>query len=311
MAAEGFKIRHNITAMFSHRNAIRNNGDLNSALERLSSGYKINRASDDAAGLAISEKLRSQVRGYTRALQNIQDGISMIQSAEAGLSELHAMLQRMRELSVQSSNGSYTDSDRSMMQLEIDQLLNEINRMQTSVEFNRMKLLDGSFASGVPTTALPSGSLYRGSLVFQVGPNAEQRIRAFISTLSVQGLGLQVLFSSSSSVQSSLFLPTGSTYGGISTQSRAESAIALLDSAISQISATRADLGAYQNRLQHTLNYAGTIREQIQIAESRVRDTDMAEEIIKFTQSQVLVQAANAMLSQANLLPQNVLALLG
>lgn len=313
--AEGFVVRHNVTAMFAHRQAISNNGELNQALERLSSGYRINRASDDAAGLAVSEKLRTQVRGYAQAIRNIQDGISLIQVAESGMQELHSIIQRIRELSVQAANGIYTNSDRSLIQLEIDELLNEINRMQTSVEFNRLKLLDGTFSSQAPSgTTTMSGALYRGSLFFHVGANKNQTIRSFIGTLSAQGLGLSSLFSSSAAISGSFtgFVTVGTTlFNGVMSQTKAESAIAILDSAINLVSRQRATLGALENRMQHTLNYAGTVREQLQAAESRIRDTDMAQEIIEFTKSQVLVQAANAMLSQANLLPQNVLALLG
>lgn len=313
MAADGFTVRHNVTAMFAHRQAIFNNGELTQALERLSSGYRINRASDDAAGLAVSEKLRTQVRGYAQAFRNIQDGISLIQVAESGLQEMHSILQRMRELSIQSANGIYTNSDRSLIQLEIDELLNEVNRMQTSVEFNRLKLLDGTFSSQAPSgTTTTSGSTYIGSLFFHVGANKGQTFRGFISTLSVQGFGLNSLFSSAAAISSSTFAaPSGTTFNGVMSQSKAESAIAIIDSAINMVSRQRATLGAMENRLQHTLNYAGTLHEQLQAAESRIRDTDMAQELISFTKAQVLVQAANAMLSQANLLPQNVLALLG
>lgn len=316
--ADGFFVRHNVTAMFAHRQSTLNNGTLNRALERLSSGYRINRSSDDVAGLAVSEKLRTQIRGYAQAMRNIQDGISLVQVAESGMQELHDILQRMRELAVQASNGIYTDSDRTLIQFEIDQLLNEINRMQTSVEFNRLKLLDGTFSSVVATsdqnssrtgTQLATGSTYLGSLYFHVGANKNQTIKANISTLSVQGLGLNSLFSSAGAITGN-FTNTG-TFNGVMSQTKAESALSILDSAINRVTLQRSELGAMENRLMHTFNYAGTIREQMQSAESRIRDSDMASEIIDFTKSQVLVQAANAMLAQANLLPQNVLALLG
>ena len=307
--ADGFFVRHNVTAMFAHRQSTLNNGQLTRSLERLSSGYRINRSGDDVAGLAVSERLRTQVRGYAAALRNIQDGISLIQVAESGMQELHDIVQRMRELSIQSANGIYNNSDRSLIQQEIDQLLNEINRMQTSVEFNRLKLMDGTFSSTQPTGALPSGSTYLGSILFHVGANKNQTIRVSIATLSVFGMGLNSLFSSSGAVSGN-FTKTG-TFNGVLSQIKAESAMALLDSAINNITRNRSKLGAMENRLQHTLNYAGTIREQLQAAESRIRDTDMAAEIIDFTKAQVLVQAANAMLAQANLLHQNVLSLLG
>jgi len=306
--------------MFAHRQSTVNNGTLNRALERLSSGYRINRSSDDVAGLAVSEKLRTQVRGYAQAIRNIQDGISLIQVAEAGLQEMHDILQRIRELSVQAANGIYNNSDRSLIQQEIDNLLNEVNRMQTSVEFNRIKLLDGTFSSKIPPAGmdadatkagiqLPSGSLYLGSLYFHVGPNENQIIRGYIATLSVQGLGLIGLFSSTGAVSGN-FLKTA-TFKGVLNQQAAESAIGTVDSALNLVTRNRSTLGALENRLQHTFNFAGTVREQLQQSESRIRDADMAAEIIEFTKAQVLVQAANAMLAQANLLPQNVLALLG
>lgn len=327
--ADGFYVRHNVTALYAHRQSTLNNGTLNRALERLSSGYRINRSADDVAGLAVSEKLRTQVRGYGQAIRNIQDGISLIQVAESGLQELHDILQRMRELSVQAANGIYNDSDRSLVQQEVDNLLNEINRMQTSVEFNRLKLMDGTFSSRRPLvdanapktgTQLPSGSNYLGSIYFHVGANKDQRIRAFVSTLSVDGLGLVSLFSSANAVVGNFtnpvmrgnFLGNGQEYAnGILEQGRAESALAILDSALNLVTRNRSALGAMENRLQHTFNFAGTVREQLQASESRIRDADMAAEIIDFTKAQVLVQAANAMLAQANLLPQNVLALLG
>lgn len=321
--ADGFYVRHNVTALFAHRQSIMNNGTLNNALEHLSSGYRINRSADDVAGLAVSEKLRTQVRGYAVAIRNIQDGISFIQVAESGMQELHDIVQRMRELSVQSANGIYTDSDRSLIQQEVDQLLNEINRMQTAVEFNRLKMLDGTFSSirpvpgpGQATGALTSGSIYRGSIYFHIGANENQTIVAHIGTLSTMGLGLQSLFSSGGAILGNFprtfVQDRGSVNSnGVLSQAKAESAIGILDSALNLITRNRSGLGAMQNRLEHTFNYAGTIHENLQAAESRIRDADMAAEIIDFTKSQVLVQAANAMLAQANLLPQNVLALLG
>jgi flagellin len=316
--ADGFYVRHNVTAMFAHRQSALNNTTLTQALERLSSGYRINRASDDVAGLAVSEKLRTQVRGYAVAIRNIQDGMSLVQVAESGLQELHNIVQRMRELAVQSANGIYTDSDRSLIQQEVDQLLNEINRMQTSVEFNRLKLLDGTFSSKAPVAPgqLTSQSIYRGSIFFHVGANESQTIKAHIGTLSVMAMGLQSLFSSGGAVSGSFSKQFNIKDGnilsnGVMSQAKAESAIGIIDSAINLITRNRSTLGAMDNRLTHTLNYAGTIREQLQSSESRIRDADMASEIIEFTKAQVLVQASNAMLAQANLVPQNVLSLLG
>lgn len=300
-----FSVRHNIEAMFALRQTTLNNTTLTKALERLSSGYRINRASDDAAGLAVSERLRTQVRGFQQASRNIQDGMSMIQVAEAGLSELTDMLQRMRELAVQSANGIYTNSDRSLLQLEVDQLLNEINRSMTSVAYNRLNLLNGTFSSLKGT----QGSTYVGSLVFHVGANASQRFSTFISTVSVAALGLTRLFSSAGAVVGA-FSTTGAGGKSISTASQAQSAIAAIDSAMNLVVRRRSILGAANNRLEHTFNFVNIAAENMQAAESRIRDTDMAEEIVNFTKAQVLVQASQAMLAQANLKPTSILQLL-
>ncbi|OGH60299.1 MAG: hypothetical protein A3G34_09655 [Candidatus Lindowbacteria bacterium RIFCSPLOWO2_12_FULL_62_27] len=304
-----FSVRNNVEAMFAQRQATLNNTSLTKALERLSSGYRINRASDDAAGLAVSERLRAQVRGLQQAGRNIQDGLSMIQVAEAGLTELNDILQRMRELSVQSANGIYTNSDRALIQLEVDQLLNEINRSMTSIEFNKQKLLDGTFSS-VSGTPLGGGS-FVGSMVFHVGANTKQKFSTFISTTSVVSLGLNNLFSSSGAVTGNFTRPTLSVNSlGISRQDKANSALAIIDSAINKLVTRRSKLGAAFNRLEHTYNFVGIAAENMQASESRIRDTDMAEEVINFTKAQVLVQASQAMLAQANLKPTSILQLL-
>ncbi len=302
-----FSVRHNIDAMFALRQTTLNNSTLSKALERLSSGYRINRASDDAAGLAVSERLRTQVRGFQQASRNIQDGLSMVQTAEAGMSEVTDMLQRIRELAVQSANGIYTNSDRSLIQLEVDQLLNEVNRSMTSIAYNRLKLLNGSFSS---TKGTQAASAYVGSLVFHVGANAAQRIGTFIATTSVQSLGLTALFSSIGAVSGS-FTTTGAGGKSVSTASQSQSAIAAIDSALNILVRRRATLGAATNRLEHTYNFVNIAAENLQAAESRIRDTDMAEEVINFTKAQVLVQASQSMLAQANLKPTSILQLLG
>lgn len=357
-----FSVRHNVEAMFAHRQATLNNTSLTRALERLSSGYRINRASDDAAGLAVSEKLRTQVRGFQMASRNIQDAMSLIQVAESGLQELTNILQRVRELSIQSANGIFTNSDRVLIQMEVDQLMNEVNRMMTSIEFNEQSLLDGTFSSvapgaprgvsvamvkagdqrytnidynvnafgdaGVtlnppPGIQLPTGSTYQGSILFHVGANAAQTYTVHIATISAESLGLTSLFSSAGAVVGAYNKPrrndeAGTTANGaivrakgILTQAFAQSAIAALDSAINQVSVRRSNLGALANRLEHQFNFAGVAMENLQAAESRIRDTDMAAEVIEFTKAQVLVQASNAMLAQANLKPTSILTLLG
>ena len=321
-----FSVRHNVEAMFAHRQASLNNTSLSKALERLSSGYRINRASDDAAGLAVSEKLRTQVNGLHVASRNIQDGISMIQVAEAGMAELSDMMQRIRELAVQSSNGVYSSSDRALLQQEVDHLLNEINRSMTSIEFNNVKLLNGNFASIRPTGVvtpgapprldLPGGlSSYTGSLAFHIGPNEPARFSTFISTVSVQALGLQSLFSSGGAVvgnfnKASVQFNAAYLFNGVMSASKAESAIGIVDSALNVLNKRRANLGATQNRLEHTFNFVNISVENMQAAESRIRDTDMAQEITNFTKAQVLVQASQAMLAQANLKPTSILQLL-
>lgn len=349
-----FGVHFNQPADFAARQASIGNTRLTQALERLSSGYRINRASDDAAGLALSEKLRAQVRGLTVASTNIQTAISLVQSAEAGIAGLTDILQRMRELAVQAGNATFTNTDRNLMQLEVDQLLNEINRMMTATQFNKMKLLDGTFATLAPGTPkgvtpeqvkagnsqftvkdydasrlgvqLPSGSVYQGSLVFHVGGNATETLKISISTISAQALGLTSLFSSAAAVIGNFFtkpvlqgVPSTPTAAGadqvlakgIQTAAFAQSAIVALDSAITNIGRRRAQLGAFENELRRRFDFVGAIRENIATAESRIRDTDMAEEVINFTSSQIVVQAATAMLGQANLQKQTVLALLG
>ena len=271
------KVQHNIAAMFAHRQLTITNMRLNKNLERLSSGYRINHAADDAAGLAISEKLRSQVNGLDQASRNIMDGISLIQTAEGGLEELHQMLQRLRTLAIQAANDTYTTSDRQLIQVEVTQLLNEIDRMQTTVEFNTKKLLTGAYSVGV------------GSIRLHVGANYNQVLAIHIGSMSTTGLGINGI--------------------NVTTQAGAESAISLLTTAINTVSSTRADLGAKQNRLEHTYNFVRIAMENLQAAESRIRDTDMAYEMTQFTKNQILVQAGNAMLAQANIRPSNILAL--
>ncbi len=287
----GLRIQHNVSAMYAHRQLTLTNFRINSSLEKLSSGYRINRAADDAAGLAISEKLRTQINGLDQASRNIQDGISLIQTAESGLEELHSILQRMRVLAVQSANDTLIDSDREFIQLEITQLLCEIDRMQTGVQFNTKYLLNGSYgidrATGNP-----------GSLVFHVGANINQTYSVHISSFSTTGMNIDTL-------------GDGTTAFTVATRAEAESAIALLSSAINQISEQRAQLGAIQNRLEHTYNFVLIAKENLQSAESRIRDVDLAAEMVNFTKEQILMQAGQAMLTQANLRPQSVLQMLG
>ncbi|HEY8353596.1 MAG TPA: flagellin [Methylophilaceae bacterium] len=268
------RINHNISALNTYRQLALNNTAVSKSLEKLSSGLRINRAGDDAAGLAISEKMRAQIRGLEMATKNAQDGISLIQTAEGALNEVHAILQRMRELAVQAANDTNTDDDRSALQNEIDQLIQEINRIAQNTEFNTKTLLDGT-ATGI---------------VFHIGANEGQNITLDISDMQAAALGVSGL--------------------DISTQANADTAITTIDDAIKKVSEERAKLGAYQNRLEHTINNLGTAAENLTAAESRIRDVDMAKEMMEFTKNNILVQAATAMLAQANQTPQAVLQLL-
>nr|MBO2482259.1 flagellin [Bacillaceae bacterium] len=270
------RINHNISALNTYRQLSFNNTQTAKNLEKLSSGYRINRAGDDAAGLAISEKMRGQIRGLEMATKNAQDGISLIQTAEGALNETHAILQRIRELAVQAANDTNTDNDRDELQKEVDQLLQEIDRIANTTQFNTKNLLDGSL----------SGS----GLIFHIGANQDQNVTLTISSMRASGLGVSGI--------------------DISSQSGANNAITIIDNAIDKVSSERAKLGAMQNRLEHTINNLGAAAENLTAAESRIRDVDMAKEMMEFTKNSILTQAAQAMLAQANQLPQGVLQLL-
>lgn len=277
-------INHNIAALNTHRQLSANNNAVQSSLEKLSSGLKINRAGDDAAGLAISEKMRGQIRGLEMAEKNAQDGISLIQTAEGALNETQAILQRMRELAVQSANDTNTEEDREALQNEVDELVEEIDRIADTTEFNTQKLLNGD--------------LDNESLTFHIGANEDQNIELSISDMSADAL---------------LNLGAGEGSSGrldISSQDAANEAITTIQEAINTVSEERAKLGAYQNRLEHTINNLGASAENLTAAESRIRDVDMAKEMMEFTKNNILTQASQAMLAQANQTPQGVLQLL-
>ena len=268
------RIQHNITALNAHRNLTNNNSAVGKNLEKLSSGYRINRAGDDAAGLAISEKMRAQIKGLETAQKNAEDGVSLVQTAEGALTEVHSMLDRMMELAVQSANGTYNQTNRDSMQEEINALNAEITRIGATAKFND---------SDVFTTTAVS---------FQIGETA-----ASANVLSVTVGTLDTTKTKTNDVT-------------ISTQQGAQEAIAKINSGIDEISKMRGSLGAVQNRLEHTINNLGAQTENITAAESRVRDTDMAKEMMAYTKNNILVQAAQAMLAQANQVPQGVLQLL-
>ncbi len=272
------RINHNIASLNTYRQLTINNTAGSKSLEKLSSGYRINRAGDDAAGLAISEKMRGQIRGLNQAERNSQDAISLIQTAEGALNESHSILQRMRELAVQAASDTNTDDDRAELQKEIEQLTSELDRISTDTEFNTMKLLKGDFQTS--------------ALTFQVGANADQVVTLTIGNMNAVSLGV------------------GSGVIDLNSQTGASSAITTIDSAISKVSSERAKLGAMQNRLEHTINNLGTTSENLTASESRIRDVDMAKEMMEFTKNNILQQAATAMLAQANQTPQGVLQLL-
>lgn len=287
--SSGLRIQTNVPALFAQRLLSNTTGDINKSIERLSSGLRINRASDDAAGFAISERLRTQVNGLAQAQRNAQDATSLVQVAEGGLAQVSDILQRLRTLSVQAANDSNTTADRRLIQVEVNALLDEITRQASATTFNNRTLLTGKFASGATT------------LFFQVGANQSQRIGVNISSISTGGLGISAL---------RVAVTTTATRGGIITRASAESAITLIQSAVDKASQQRVNLGSIQNRLDNVINFVGISRENITAAESRIRDLDFADEIVKFTKNQILQQTGVSALSQSNISPQVVLALL-
>jgi len=284
-------INHNISSIFAHRNVKFNSLSADKNIEKLSSGIRINRAGDDASGLAVSEKMRSQIRGLGRAAKNAEDGISFIQTAEGYLQQSQAVMQRVRELAVQAANGVYSSEDRMMIQVEVSQLVDEVDRIASHAQFNEMNLLTGRFGNDQQCQFVGA------SMWFHIGANMDQRERAFIGTMTTRGLGIRSLASNS--------------FISLSTPNKANRAIGTIDKALMKVSKQRADLGAYQNRLEFALKGILVGYENIQAAESRIRDTDMASEMSDFVKNQILIQSSTAMLGQANVKPQSVLRLLG
>lgn len=269
------RINNNIMSLNAHRQLNINNTNGARSMERLSSGMRINRAGDDAAGLAISEKMRGQIRGLRQASRNAQDGISLIQTAEGALNESHAILQRMRELSVQSANDTNTNEDRGELQKEVRELQSELNRIGNNTQFNTQNLLDSTFTGKE----------------IHIGANSGQTLTIGIKNMTATGLAVAAV--------------------NIESQSGADAAISTIDTAIQTLSQERSQLGAWQNRLEHTISNLDNAAENLQAAESRIRDVDMAREMMEFTKNNILQQAATAMLAQANMAPQSVLQLLG
>jgi len=286
------RINQNIDALNSYRNLSVTQGQMSKSLEKLSSGYRINRAADDAAGLAISEGLRAQTGGLKVAVRNAQDGISVVQTAEGALTETHSILQRMRDLSVQASNdGALSDTDKAKADSEYQALAKELEDISTKTSFNGTKLLDGTYTAKS----------------FQVGANAGDTL-----AVSVSDQGAVALFGATRSTAGtrSTDAEIGTAVGDLKTAANASAALTKIDNAIGKVSDERASLGANQNRLEHKINNLNVAVENLSASESRIRDTDMASEMMSFTRSQILSQAGTAMLAQANQAPQGVLSLL-
>jgi flagellin len=283
-------INHNISSIFANRQYKVNNWNLDSNLEKLSSGLKINKAGDDASGLAVSEKMRAQIRGLMRAEKNVEDGISFIQTAEGYLDQTTQVLQRLRELAVQASNGIYADEDRLYIQVEVSQLVAEVDRIASHAQFNGVNMLTGRFAKRTEST-IPTASMW-----LHVGANMDQRIQIHIEAMTATALKLKDS-------------ATGEVLS-LSSPEKANRAIGVIDQALQVVNKQRADLGAYQNRLMYTAKSLLIGYENLQAAESRIRDTDMANEISDFVKNQILAQASISMIAQANARPQSILALL-
>jgi flagellin len=282
-------INHNMSAINANRALGFVNVDTMKSMEKLASGLRINKAGDDASGLAVSEKMRSQIRGLNQAVRNIEDGVSFIQTTEGYLQESQDILHRIRELSVQSANGIYSSEDRMQIQVEVSQLVDELNRIASHAQFNGMNILTGRFAENTTTGDI---------MQLQVGANMDQSERIYIGTMTATALGLA----------------NEQGAGGIVTISSVEEAnrtIGLVDEALKRVNKQRADLGAYQNRFEMASRGVAIAAENLQAAESQIRDADMASEMVEFTRNTILTQAGTAMLAQANLRTQSVLQLLG
>ncbi len=278
------RINHNMSAVFAARRLKEVAVQMDKSIERLSSGERINTAGDDASGLAVSQKMRTQINGLVQAEKNAQNGLSFIQVAEGSLQQINEIMQRIRVLSVQSANGIYSRDDRVQIQVEVSQLIDEVDRIASSSEFNRMKMLRGEYAKGSKTS----------SMFFHVGANQDQRVRVYIATVSSKAFNL---------------VSEGNTKRTISNVAGANAMIGYVDSALDKLNRQRADLGAYYNRLENTIKALTQTYENMMSADSRLRDTDMATEMVEFTKDQILVQTSVAMLAQVNNKPKLVLKL--
>ena len=279
-------INHNMSSLYADRVTNISNESIMKNMEKLSSGERINRAGDDASGLAVSEKMRSQIRGLNQASKNIQNGVSFIQTTEGYLAETTDILQRVRELAVQAANGIYSDEDRMQIQVEVSQLVAEVDRIASVAQFNGMNMLTGRFAVEGDST-----------MQFQIGANMDQNARVYIGTMTASSLGLKGAQGGDEQIT-------------INSPEEANMTLGAVDAALTQVNKQRADLGAYQNRFEMAAKGINIAAENTQAAESRIRDTDMASEMVEFTQNSILTQAGTAMLAQANNQSQTVLALL-
>ena len=279
-------INHNMSSLYADRVLNISNDSIMKNMEKLSSGERINRAGDDASGLAVSEKMRSQIRGLNQASKNIQNGVSFIQTTEGYLQETTDILQRVRELAVQSANGIYSDEDRMQIQVEVSQLVAEVDRIASVAQFNGMNMLTGRFAVEGDST-----------MQFQIGANMDQNARVYIGTMTASSLGLKGAQGGDEQIT-------------INSPEEANMTLGAVDAALTQVNKQRADLGAYQNRFEMAAKGINIAAENTQAAESRIRDTDMASEMVEFTKNSILTQAGTAMLAQANNQSQTVLALL-
>jgi flagellin len=280
-------INHNMSAINANRVLKFKHWDVSSSTEKLASGMRINRSGDDASGLAVSEKMRTQIQGLRQAERNTEDGMSFVQTAEGYLDQTSAIIQRIRVLAVQSSNGIYSQEDRQLIQVEVSALIDEVDRIASQAEFNKFKLLLGEFSKTNP----------KASMWFHMGANMHQRERVYIGTMTALGLNLKE--------------KTGKFLANLSTADNSNRTIGITDDALQKIAKQRADLGAYYNRMEHASKGLMNAYENIQASESRIRDADMAETMVSFTKDQILVQSGTAMLAQANMKSRTVLQLLG
>jgi flagellin len=283
-------INHNMSAIYANRRLGVTQAEVSKSIEKLSSGQRINRAGDDASGLAVSEKMRSQIRGLNQAERNVQNGVSFIQTTEGYLQETQDIIQRMRELAVQAANGIYSDEDRMYIQVEVSQLVDEVDRIASHAQFNGMNMLTGRFARMVGQN-LPTASMW-----FHIGANMDQREQVFIGTMTSKGLGIRNVGDDS--------------FVSLENPDDANRTIGVLDAALKIINKQRADLGAYQNRLEHAVVGLDIGAENMQASESRIRDTNMANQMVSYTRDQILSSAGTAMLAQANQRTTSVLQLL-